>query len=437
MSLLHYIDNEVPTFGEWDVVVGSVSQTAEAAWPERGGYGLRCAVTGGNVAFARKDFAAALAAMALGFWFKFPADPTWIDGLSFIIANACGWSANGFRLLLRNDNGKACLRLLVHAGAAWTAYLDTYYLQPGRWYYIGIIGTWDGSAGTADLYIDGVHRGQAAQAGDATGNRPYDVSVGNSGYCTGQAATLDFDEIKVRDDTTYPEPHVPAPAGEYPSAARTVVLWRGASDDSRQFGDYCVSELGIPRANLIRLDNASADEVLFSYAAFQTEVEEDIATYLGLHPSVAANCSCFLISYGVPGCFVEAGLIHSGASRLMNYGTAFSSGAANPLYNPSTVARLTKAALGGKYLCTRIDAASLAHAKDVIDRAAVVSAVVSLADADKLYCDDADYRGSLPCQRLRILTAALAEYSNDAFVWGDTGAPAFGAGGSRACFITK
>ena len=431
MSLLHYIDNEVPTFGEWDAIVGNVSQATEAALPERGGYGLRCSVSGGNYAYARKDFASALSAMAVGFWFKFPTAPTWTDGQYFFLAKA---GVMGFVLYLRNDSGSAHLELAVYAGGDGTTYSDTYYLEPGRWYYIAIIATWDGSAGTADLYIDGVHRGQAQQAGNATFNRPDEIKMGNSVFCSGSAATLDLDEIKVRDDTTYPEPYVPTPADEYPSAERTAVLWRGASDDSRQFGDYCVAALGVPRANLIRLDNASANEALASYATFQTEVEDDIATYLGLHPTVAANCSCFLIGYGVPGCFLDGALFHSAASRLMNYGTAFSSGAANPLYKPSTVARLTKTALGGKYLCARIDADTLQHAKDVIDRAATVSALAALADADKLYSDDDGYKASADCQRLRILTAALGTYSGDAFVWGDTGTPAFGAPGSRACF---
>ena len=435
MDWLHYIDNEVPTFGEWDAVIGQMSRTAEAAWPERGSYGLRSTVSGGNVAYARKDFASAVSSMALGFWFKFPSEPTWEDGQYFFVARARNASRLGWYVALLSDQGNVCLRLVVYAGTGGALYDDTYHLKPGRWYYVAIIAAWNGSAGTADLYIDGVHRGQALRAVDATSNYPDQIRMGNPVNCTGQAVTLDFDEIKVRDDTTYPEPYVPTPANEYPSAERTVVLWRGASDDSRQFGDYCVAALGIPRANLIRLDNASADEVLADYATFQAEVEDDIATYLGLHPTVAANCSCFLIGYGVPGCFTEAALVHSAASRLMNYGTAFSSGTANPLYNPSTVARLTKTALGGKYLCTRIDTATLAHAKDMIDRAAIVSALAALADGDKLYSDELAYRASLPCQRLRCLTAALGTYSDDAFVWGDTGAPAFDGAGSRACFV--
>ena len=47
MTLLHYIDNEVPwsgDYGEWDSRTqaggSTITRTAGAAWPERGDYGL-------------------------------------------------------------------------------------------------------------------------------------------------------------------------------------------------------------------------------------------------------------------------------------------------------------------------------------------------------------------------------------------------------------
>jgi len=212
------------------------------------------------------------------------------------------------------------------------------------------------------------------------------------------------------------------------------VLYRSASADSVEFADYCAAELGVPRCNLVPLPNATADETLADYATFQAEVENDLAAWLALNPTVAANVTTFLVGYGVPGCFTHAGVVHSAASRLMHYGSAFSSGAPNPLYNPSTVERLTATALSaaGVYLACRIDADTLAHAKEIVNRQ---SSIVNLQDADTLYSDDAAYLASLPCQRLRIVTAALGEYANDAFVFGDTGTPSFGAAGSRVCFV--
>ena len=121
----------------------------------------------------------------------------------------------------------------------------------------------------------------------------------------------------------------------------------------------------------------------------------------------------------------------------MNYGTGFSSGTANPLYNPSTPVRITKTALtaAGVFFASRIDQDTLQHSKDIVDAGVTVDGLSVLAATDKLYSDDSSYLASLDCQHLRIETAALASYANDAFVWGDTSTPAFGSAGSRACFV--
>lgn len=438
MSQQHYIDNEVPSFAEWDVITDAgasdISQSEDASFPERGSMGLRCTVVNGVSAYAKKNLASAPDSLSTGFWFRFADSPTWSDWQLFQIAAAendvhCGW----LLILSKHPSGPR-LQLWSYAGWLGDLYSDGYYLVPERWHYIAIIAAWNESLSYANLYIDGVYRGQAAKVGDATASKPDRLYVGNK-WASATAGVMDFDEIKIRNDTTYPEPYVPTPPDEYPSADRTVVLYRGASDDSRQFADYCVSQLGVPRANLIRLDTASADECLTDYATFQSQVETPIDTYFGLHPTVSSNCSCFLIGHGVPGEFTSGGVDHSAASRLMNYGTAFSSGAANPLYNPTTVARLTKTDLGGKYLACRIDADVLAEAYDVIGAASSVSDLSEIPNAHKLYSDDAAYRSSLSCQKLRILTAALGTFSYDAFVFGDTGSPGFGATGVRAAFI--
>ena len=121
----------------------------------------------------------------------------------------------------------------------------------------------------------------------------------------------------------------------------------------------------------------------------------------------------------------------------MNLGAAFSSHTVNPLYDPAAPGRVTVSELRslGAYLAARIDAPTLAGAKAIVDAGAAVSALDELPDADTLYCDDATYRASLAAQKLRILTGALsAPHTADAFVWGDTDQPTFGAGGSRVIF---
>ncbi len=438
MTTLHYIDNEVPAFGEWDSITeagaSTITQTAEASFPERGTVGLRNTISSANNAYATKTLSISLAPggwIYYGFRVCLRVAPS---GTTRFVANKATvdyWDG------LVNVNPDGSMKMYIRADSGgWTDTGDVGELVIDRWSYVvfGFKRATGAAAndGEGKLYQDGI------LLNSLSGVDNYDRYASLERFYLGIIAAprdgyqADYDEIKIA--TTYPEPFVPTPETEYPEAARTVVLFRRASSDSREFADYCVSELEIPRSNLCPLPNATANESLADYATFQTEVETDLAAWLALNPTVAANCACFLVGYGVPGYFTSGGVKHSATSRLMNYGTAFSSQTDNPLYNPATVARLTKTALGGKYLCTRIDADTLANAKLIIDRAATVSDLSVLPATDKLYSDETAYQASLACQHLRIITAALGTYADDAFVWGDTGAPSFGDAGARAVF---
>ncbi len=439
--LLHHIDNEVPAFGEWDSVVeagaSTIIQSAAAAFPDRGAVGLRVTIVGANNAYVQKTISHSLdpggwicfgcwinvaVAKTLYLWAIKATDSTW-DGRLEIE------SFGKLRIRMRDDGG-------VVRSSSWTIWPRD--INDGLWHYL-VIGF---KRATSNVASDGeaVFYCNGHEWGTITGVDNYDrwasVDYAQLGASVGadDGFVCDFDEIKIAD--AYPEPFSPTPLTDYPEARRTVVLYREASADSREFADYCVSELEIPLANLCPLPNATANESLADYATFQTEVETDLAAWLALNPTVAANCSCFLLGHGVPGYFTSGGVKHSAISRLMNYGTAFSSQTANPLYNPATVARLTKTALGGKYLCTRIDADTLANAKTIIDRSLTVAALSAIPAADKLYSDETTYKASLACQHLRIITAALDVFDDDAFVWGDTGSPSFNPPqGTQAVFV--
>lgn len=448
MSLLHYIDNEVPWdapahYGEWDSYVeggwATVTQVAAAAFPERGSYGLRCQTFEGHIAYMQKDDVASIAPggeLYVGLWMKVVGLP--VGGLTYIGSLYDGGTMKVGIIL--DVNGELRVACFLDVGAAWLGPIAPP-AASGRWLYFVLAIKRASSDVAADgwfrMYFDGRLADEAInQDNYDTYAVPLDLRAG----C--HAATRDdldiyLDEHKVAE--SYPEPYVPTPADEYLSADRLAVLYRTASADSVEFADYCVAELGVPRANLIPLPNASADEALADYATFQTEVEDDIDAYLALNPTVAANCMCLLLGHGVPGYFTNAAVQHSAASRLMNYGTGFSSGAANPLYNPAVVARLTKTALGGKYLCCRIDADTLQHSKDLIDRAATVSALAELPDSDTLWSGDDTYRASLACQRLRILEERIwggegIEADDAAFVW-FIGGGSFGTGGSKVACV--
>jgi len=429
VSWIHYIDNEVPDLAEWDLSYktgdATIEPTPTAAWHERGGIGLEVHADAGETAFVIKSWTAP-ATCHVGFWMRYVAGDnasTFCYPMLLMTddGTCLGW------LQLRQDGNLIAVPIMGPGTAGTT-------LRKGRWYYI-VVGVHAAAGdGWVRLYVDGQLRGESAGLNTAA----YPFGRFSMGQCAASSGIdnleLHFDEVKVA--ASYPEPYVPTPADEYPSAERTVVLWRDNQwGGAPEFADYCVSRLGVPRANLIPLPTASADETLADYAAFASQVEDAVAAYFALNPTVADNCTCFLVGWSVPGAFMHGGIKHSAASRLMRYGRAFSSGAANPLYAPGTVERLTKTALDGRYLACRVDADTLDHAKAILDRAATVGALAELADADTLYGDDADYLASPACQRLRILTAPLTdEYTADAFIWGDAGTPAFAAGGTRAVF---
>ena len=75
MTLLHYIDNEVPLFGEWDAVVSGTStivESASASFPDRGSVGLRCTFAGDS-AYVRKNVTHDMAegeSVFVGFWLR-------------------------------------------------------------------------------------------------------------------------------------------------------------------------------------------------------------------------------------------------------------------------------------------------------------------------------------------------------------------------------
>ena len=441
MTLHAYIDNEVPVIGEWtgQVFSGSAGsnmlQGAAYAWPERGAVGLRCSCLGEEAArtYCFKNgicpTAAAGETVALGFWYRLTTKP---DGNSIII------TMNGtvdFLTMLITSGGYVYPALAQDTGGgpSTTGFICTL----GRWHYLQVFITRASGPGVADgsasFYADGLLLGStgAYENFAKTAGDDYDMKMGVTYLPSGSEYVADYDEIKVGDALSDIEPYVPTPADENPSARRTVVIFRRYNTDSHAVVDAAITA-GVPRGNCLGVA-CTTNENLADYATFQSEVENSLTTFLTNNPTIASNCTGFLLARNVPGSFTSGGVKHSATSRLMNFGTAFSSDTANPLYNPTTVARLTKTLLDGQYLAARCDGAD---GVALISRAATVSALSALAAADTLYSDESAYLSSLPCRRLRIVTAAMpgGDFVNDAFALGDGGSPTFGSAGSRVAF---
>jgi len=441
MKHLHYLDNERSGFVDWTQVVQggtAIAEHAGASFPERGAVGLRV-TTNGQPAYAQKDCAHSAAPsgeLYVGFWMCLrQCGPS---GKTTVVKIA---TASDTLVLYEVDpDGQGTLK--GRTDAAGEEFVDSGPLagatKSGRWTYLVVGLHRAASAAASDgaycLYADGV---RIAHLG---GVDNYDKCSGNILACVGAAESccdgfiFDVDEVKVSVD--YPQPYLPQPHGEYLTAARTVVLYRKASDASQEFADYCVEQLGLPRANLIPLPGAGASETLADLDAYNEQITSAIDEYFSLNSAVAARCMCFLVGYGVPGYFVHGGEKQAVTNWLMNYGGSQTAGLSNPLYAPATVSRLRRSQMNDRYLATRIDADSLAAAKGIVDRGLAVSSASPLPDADTLYTDDEAYRTSLSCQRLRIRTSPMGQLSDDAFTWAQVASPNLGEDGSRAAFAS-
>lgn len=439
MSLLHYIDNEVPEFGQWTAIVeagtSTIVQSPSAAFPERGGVGLRVISTTVNGAYVRKTIATGQTYLAIGTWFRMPVIPSdgaWLRPLQI---REGGLFRGGLSITTITATTFEVNALIWDDLAAWQTTPASSATFNHDWHYLVLVA--DGTGGQLLVYVDGILA--TSKIGidiDARVAAIDDVTAGHRAYGFWDDAIIDLDEIKIA--TAYPESYVPTPESEYPNdPARTCPLYRIASADSATFAGYCVDELGAPRANVCGLPNATANESLADYATFQTEIETDLAAWLATNSTVAGNVTTFLPGYGVPGYFTDAGTVHSATSRLMRYGLAFSSMTANPFYNPSTVARLTATDLqaASLYCALRIDGANLAAAQEIVDDG-VVASHVTVPDAEIFYHYSLVYIASLDCQHLRIQTSNLTVLVNDALT--DRGAeavPTFGSAGSRVSFL--
>ena len=458
MALIYEADHEVPwdldapDYDFWDGLtetnLSTMRQLAAAAWPERGRYGLRCVVdSDGDLAAVDKTINYSLPAGAwfmVGFWIYQTAAP-----LSGKFHNILGVKASTSKLdFYSTITNTSLIRFRTKADSG-VIQGGTLYdrLTEGRWHYL-VFGL---KRATTNVAADGVHRfyidGELVE--EVTSIDNFDryatiATVDLGGFTAGNSktSTIDYDEFVIAD--AYPEPYARPPPTDLLCPERIAVLWRVASSDSRTFADYCVAELGIPRANLVALPNASADESLADYATFQSEVETDVAAYLALCPELAARLMCFVIGHGVPGYFTSGGVLHSAASRLMNYGTAFASQTDNPLYRGLTnecqsTTRLTRAALGGRYLAVRVDAGTIGYSQAIIDRG--VTATEAAIDADEyVYTDETAYRSSADAALLGLELAEIPtspdQFSGDAFVFGDTASVTFTTpAGSRVAFV--
>ena len=213
MSWVHYIDNEVPAFGEWSSVTPGTSlidQTSDAAWPERGSLGLRFTISGTSAAYVTKNLSVSLSAAGsiyVGLWVKLvSADP---GGRIVELRNGANVLAH-----LKISSGKVYATIYGDGAEDLDTAASTVGLTIGRWHYLAVevkrASTNIASDGGGAAFIDG----ELASSRYDVDN--YDRAVAVDSVRIGVQAPaadgdiIDFDEIKIA--TSYPEPYVPTPA---------------------------------------------------------------------------------------------------------------------------------------------------------------------------------------------------------------------------------
>jgi len=451
MALLHYTDNEVPAFAEWDETVAdgasTLEQTAAASFPDRGALGLRVTIDADSQAYAGRTLGDSLASgkwFAVGWWWRVNALHTsstlYPMGLKGSTGNdydfcAALYPAGGIKLFCKEDSSS-----FRAAGPIASSLCD------GRWHYVVAALKRASAPGANDgavrLYIDGLLRGKAT--GIDNDWRFSSISYLKLGAPMGprDGYDADLDEVKIAinadtatDAMADVEPFAPQPAADLADhPERTAVLYRAASDDSAAFAAYVCEQFGVPLANRVPLPNASSDETLADYATFQAQVEDDLAAWLANNPVAAERITTLLIGYGVPGYFMHAGIRRSASSRLMRFGQAFSARTVNPLYATKSRPSIFDLRSSNCYCSTRIDADTLQHAKDLLDAGLAVSTLSTLPVSDKLFTDEPD---SLILQHTRLERVGLGELTGDAFAFGDLGSPVYGAAGTRAVLVDR
>ena len=149
-----------------------------------------------------------------------------------------------------------------------------------------------------------------------------------------------------------------------------LVLYRDGNADSLDFANYYAALHKLSPSQLIPVP-CSGDEILSSYADFQTEIENAVLSALS-DPYVAASTKAIVVGYGVPGGFRDTDpytgeAVIATTSRLSRVNFTFTRQSYNPLFNRKVYKDYDSTDAQQVLIASRIDAPSLALAKNIVD----------------------------------------------------------------------
>lgn len=138
-----------------------------------------------------------------------------------------------------------------------------------------------------------------------------------------------------------------------------IVLYRTGNADSLSFAQAYQTLHNLNNSQLIGL-TCSGNEILSSYAEFQTEIENQVS------PHITVNVKAILVGYGVPGGFMDGSDVIATTSRLARIGHTYSKQLANPLFNRRQYQDYDAGDAQNAIIASRIDAPSITVALDMI-----------------------------------------------------------------------
>ncbi|MBE3038753.1 MAG: hypothetical protein IMZ62_08070 [Chloroflexi bacterium] len=207
MAQLLYIDNETAWTGAadptpaWDSLVDAgASSIARDTAGGNDGYGLVCTVVSAAQAYLSKGLGSAQAAVGVGFWLRVSTGATWSDGNVVRLANLSNADYESLRIWLVNALGSTRLRLYLFGGGGDYGYVfSTTNLVLGAWYWVSADATWDGSAATATLYLNGASQGSATVASNSLTRKPDKIWLGPHTSTAGVSIVYHLDDLRVTD----------------------------------------------------------------------------------------------------------------------------------------------------------------------------------------------------------------------------------------------
>lgn len=333
----------------------SLSQAAEASFPDRGSVGLKVTLeASGDGRYLERDLGVSHSLVHARVMFN-PA--TVSGGWVTLMRGEDAGSGDAFELTY--NSGTRGVTLTLGTGATLTGVLPSGL----DWNCLEL--KLDADGGAAALWLNGVE--VDTYTGTLSSLSVRRVWLGAPFKQSGAVGDLYLDEWKLGDDYLGPVV-VEATSASGDDPARWLVIYNTSNADSVAWAEWYRAARGVPYANLLGLNLSSDEEI--SEAAF-TSMRQSVADYLALN-GLDDQVLGILCGHGVPGTYVDGlGDSESIAGQLhrMDGGSGAVLNGLSRSVDDATMARPSAVNLSGHRMTARIDGVDLAGSRLPTERA--------------------------------------------------------------------